>query len=104
MAILGAFWALRWAWLFDLGNVWPKNVQETPGFARTREIAPKQSLIVSIAHAANKVWGGGKPGRSVRLSIEKEKAIRQLNRQGDSISEIARVVGLSRPTIYKALG
>lgn len=58
----------------------------------------------AAARAAGKIWGGGKAGRRVRLSVEKEKAIRQLNRQGKGISEIARVVGLSRPTIYKALG
>ena len=56
------------------------------------------------ARAAGKVWGGGKPGRRVRLSIEKERAIKQLNNQGKGISEISRVVGLSRPTIYKVLG
>ena len=58
----------------------------------------------AAARAAGKVWGGGKPGRRVRLSEEKEQVIKQLSRQGKGISEIARVVGLSRPTIYKALG
>jgi DNA invertase Pin-like site-specific DNA recombinase len=38
------------------------------------------------------------------LSEEKEKAIRQLKREGKPVAEIARVVGLSRPTIYKAIG
>ena len=57
----------------------------------------------AAARAAGKVWGGGKPGRRIRLSIEKEKAIRQLHADGKAIAEIARVVGLSRPTIYKAL-
>lgn len=56
------------------------------------------------ARAAGKVWGGGKAGRRVRLSIEKERAIKQLSKEGKGISEISRVVGLSRPTIYKALG
>jgi len=58
----------------------------------------------AAARAAGKVWGGGKPGRRVRLSEEKEQVIKQLSRQGKGIAEIARVVGLSRPTIYKALG
>jgi DNA invertase Pin-like site-specific DNA recombinase len=58
----------------------------------------------AAARAAGKVWGGGKAGRRVRLSEEKESAIRQLHREGKAIAEIARVVGLSRPTIYKALG
>jgi DNA invertase Pin-like site-specific DNA recombinase len=58
----------------------------------------------AAARAAGKVWGGGKPGRRVRLSEEKEQVIKQLSRLGKGISEIARVVGLSRPTIYKAIG
>jgi DNA invertase Pin-like site-specific DNA recombinase len=58
----------------------------------------------AVARAKGKVWGGGKPGRRVRLSEEKEKAIRQLKREGKPVAEIARVVGLSRPTIYKAIG
>ena len=58
----------------------------------------------AAARAKGKVWGGGKPGRRIRLSVEKEKAIRQLHREGKPIAEIARVIGLSRPTVYKALG
>jgi len=57
----------------------------------------------AAARAAGKVWGGGKPGRRVTLTEEKEKAIRQLRKQGKPIAEIARVVGLSRPTVYKAI-
>jgi DNA invertase Pin-like site-specific DNA recombinase len=58
----------------------------------------------AAARAAGQVWGGGKVGRRVRLSAEKERAIKQLSREGKGISEISRVVGLSRPTIYKVLG
>jgi DNA invertase Pin-like site-specific DNA recombinase len=57
----------------------------------------------AAARAAGKVWGGGKAGRRVRLSAEKEEAIRRLAKDGKPIAEIARVVGLSRPTVYKAL-
>ena len=57
----------------------------------------------AAARAAGKVWGGGKAGRRVTLTVEKEKAIKQLSREGKGISEIARVVELSRPTVYKAL-
>lgn len=57
----------------------------------------------AAARAAGKRWEGGKAGRRVRLSFEKEQAIKQLYRDGKRISEIARVVELSRPTIYKAL-
>jgi DNA invertase Pin-like site-specific DNA recombinase len=58
----------------------------------------------AAARAAGKVWGGGKAGRRVRLSAEKEGAIRQLHAEGKPIAEIARIVELSRPTIYKAIG
>ena len=58
----------------------------------------------AVARAAGKVLGGGKPGRRIRLSTEKEEAIRQLRREGKPIAEIARVVGLSRPTIYGVVG
>jgi len=57
----------------------------------------------AAARANGKTWGGGKPGRRVRLTEEKEKAIKQLSREGKPVAEIARVVGLSRPTVYKAL-
>jgi DNA invertase Pin-like site-specific DNA recombinase len=58
----------------------------------------------AAARAAGKVWGGGKAGRRVRLTEEKEEAIRQLHAEGKGISEISRVVSLSRPTIYGVLG
>jgi DNA invertase Pin-like site-specific DNA recombinase len=58
----------------------------------------------AAARAAGKVWGGGKPGRRVTLTEEKERTVRLLHEQGKGISEIARVVGLSRPTIYRVLG
>jgi DNA invertase Pin-like site-specific DNA recombinase len=58
----------------------------------------------AAARAAGKVLGGGKAGRRVRLSEEKERTIKQLHSQGRKVAEIARVVGLSRPTVYKAIG
>ena len=58
----------------------------------------------AAARAAGKTWGGGKPGRRVRVTVEKENAVHQLREQGKSISEISRIIGLSRPTIYKILG
>ena len=59
---------------------------------------------LAAARAAGKVLGGGKAGRRVRLSAEKEKAIKQLRWEGKPVAEIARIVGLSRPTVYKAIG
>ena len=56
------------------------------------------------ARAEGKRWGGGKAGRRVRVTEEKEAAIRQMTAQGKGVAEISRVVGLSRPTIYVVLG
>jgi DNA-binding CsgD family transcriptional regulator len=38
------------------------------------------------------------------IGPEKERTIKVLSNQGKPTAEIARTVGLSRPTIYKALG
>lgn len=59
---------------------------------------------LAAARAAGVVFPGGKAGRRVRLTAEKERAVKQLHKQGKPIAEIARVVGLSRPTVYAALG
>jgi hypothetical protein len=37
------------------------------------------------------------------LSVEKEALIRQLHAEGKAIAAIARLVGLSRKSVYKAL-
>jgi DNA invertase Pin-like site-specific DNA recombinase len=57
----------------------------------------------AAAKAAGKSIGGRKTGTRVRLTLEKEKAVKQLHRGGTSISEIARTLQLSRPTVYKAI-
>ncbi|MFN7769723.1 MAG: helix-turn-helix domain-containing protein, partial [Planctomycetaceae bacterium] len=39
-----------------------------------------------------------------KVTEEKETVIRQLHDKGDSIAAIARTVGLTRKSIYRALG
>lgn len=48
-------------------------------------------------------WGGSEKGRRVRVTPEREQAIRRLRAEGKGISHIARETGLSRPTVYKVL-
>ena len=62
------------------------------------------SSWVEARRAAGKPLGGRKPGTRARLTKEKERAIRQMHRSAESVSAIARAVGLSRPTIYKVIG
>lgn len=57
----------------------------------------------AAARAAGKSIGGRKAGTRVRLTVEKERALRQLHATGTPISEIARTLQLSRQTIYTAL-
>ena len=63
----------------------------------------RQLAGIAKAKADGKTWGGRKTGTRVKLTTEKEVAIRRLHEQRYSIASIARTVGLTRKTIYKAL-
>jgi len=63
----------------------------------------RQLAGIAKAKAEGKSWGGRKAGTRVRLTEEKEAVIRQLHDQGKTVASIARLVALTRRTIYKAL-
>lgn len=63
----------------------------------------RQLAGIAKAQADGKSWGGRKTGTRVKLTEEKEVAIRQLHQQGQSVAAIARTVGLTRKTVYRAL-
>lgn len=58
---------------------------------------------LAVARAAGKKWGGSKPGVRKKVTDTQLQAIRQLKALGKPITEIAKAVGLSRPTIYSVL-
>lgn len=58
----------------------------------------------AAAREKGKTWGGRKPGTRIRLTKEKERTIRRMKRDGESVAAIARTVELSRPTVYEVLG
>jgi transposase-like protein len=60
-------------------------------------------LFVRSQRPDGKTWGGRRPGTRVRLTEEKEAAIRQLHGEGKAVASIARTVGLDRKTVYRAL-
>ena len=64
----------------------------------------RQLAGIAKAKAEGKSWGGRKAGTRVKVTEEKEIVIRQLHDKGYSIASIARTVGLTRKTIYRALG
>ena len=63
----------------------------------------RQLAGIAKAKAEGKQWGGRKRGTRIRLTEEKEQLIRQLHAEGTPKAAIARMVGLSRKTVIKAL-
>jgi len=58
---------------------------------------------IAAARADGKAWGGRKAGTRIAVTVEKEQAIHRMKAVGVPIAEIARVLGLTRRTIYKTL-
>lgn len=57
----------------------------------------------AVARANGKKWGGSKPGVRKKVTPTQIKMIRSMKAEGESITAIAKAVGLSRPTIYDVL-
>jgi DNA invertase Pin-like site-specific DNA recombinase len=64
----------------------------------------RQRAGIEAAKAAGKKWGGRKKGDRYKLTPEKEEAAKRMYAEDKSVAEIARVLGLTRQTIYRALG
>jgi DNA invertase Pin-like site-specific DNA recombinase len=57
-------------------------------------------------HAARKngvTWGGSKPGWRWKVTDDQATAVVDMKKAGKPITQIARVTGLSRPTVYRIL-
>lgn len=57
----------------------------------------------AVARANGTTWGGRKPGTRIVMSEAKEKVVRRMKADGESVTAIAEAVGVSRPTVYAAL-
>ena len=57
----------------------------------------------AVALANGKHWGGSKAGVRKQVSDTKVRAIRKMKADGERIADIARALGVSRPTIYAVL-
>jgi DNA invertase Pin-like site-specific DNA recombinase len=64
----------------------------------------RQLAGIAKAKAEGKTWGGRRPGTRIKLTVEKEMLIQQLHAEGKPVAAIARMVGLTRKTVYKAIG
>jgi DNA invertase Pin-like site-specific DNA recombinase len=56
-----------------------------------------------VARKRGKKWGGSKKGWRWKVTIDQEHAVRELYLNGRSVSAIARITALSRPTVYAIL-
>lgn len=57
----------------------------------------------AAARRKGKTWGGSKKGRRWRVTKDQLQAIHEMRLAGKKVTQIARVTGLSRPTIYSVL-
>ena len=57
----------------------------------------------AVAKANGKRWGGSKPGWRYKVSDDQVAAILEMVANGEKITKVARITGLSRQTVYRIL-
>jgi len=57
----------------------------------------------AAAKAKGKRWGGSKKGRYLKVTPDQERAIHEMVGRGEKVAKVARITGLSRPTIYRVI-
>lgn len=75
------------------------SVAEYETEVRAERVAAGQA----VARRKGKTWGGSKKGWRWKVTKDQVTAIKEMKAAGKKISHIARVTGLSRPTIYRVL-
>ena len=75
------------------------------GFAEyEREVLSERIRAgIAKARASGKRWGGRKPGVRPKLTKSRLRSIKTLIDAGTAKTEIARLLGLSRSTVYEAM-
>jgi DNA invertase Pin-like site-specific DNA recombinase len=75
------------------------SVAEYETEVRAERVAAGQA----VARRKGKRWGGSKKGWRWKVSDDQVTAIAEMKAAGKKVAHIARVTGLSRPTIYRVL-
>jgi DNA invertase Pin-like site-specific DNA recombinase len=75
------------------------SVAEYETEIRAERVAAGQA----VARRKGKTWGGSDKGWRWRVTDDQVNAIHEMRSGGKPIAQIARVTGLSRPTIYRVL-
>ena len=73
------------------------SVAEYETEIRAERVAAGQA----VARKKGKRWGGSEKGWRWKVTDDQVNAIHEMRAQGKAITKIARVTGLSRPTIYR---
>ena len=76
------------------------SVAEYETEVRAERVAAGQA----VARRQGKRWGGSKKGWRWKVTKEQVTAIQEMKTAGKKVTAIAKVTGLSRPTIYLILG
>lgn len=58
----------------------------------------------NVARKNGKTWGGSEEGWRWKVSDDQLTAIKEMRASGKPVAQIARITGLSRPTVYRVLG
>jgi DNA invertase Pin-like site-specific DNA recombinase len=75
------------------------SVAEYETEVRAERVAAGQA----VARRKGKTWGGSKPGWRWKVTDEQVVAVQEMKAAGRKVARIARVTGLSRPTVYRVL-
>jgi DNA invertase Pin-like site-specific DNA recombinase len=76
------------------------SVAEYETEVRSERVAAGQA----VARRKGKKWGGSKRGWRWKVSDDHLLAIQEMKAAGKPVAQISRIVGLSRPTVYRVLG
>ncbi len=79
------------------------NVMASVAAYETEVRGERQAAGIAAARAQGKRWGGRKAGDRYKVTDELAAAIRREAAAGTPKAAIARVVGVSRPTVYSVL-
>jgi DNA invertase Pin-like site-specific DNA recombinase len=75
------------------------SVAEYEGEIRSERVAAGQA----VARRKGKTWGGSTKGWRWKVTDDQLLAIREMHSAKKPVAQISRIVGLSRPTIYRVL-
>ena len=81
-----------------------RNILASVAQFETEVRKERQMAGIAAAKESGKKWGGRKVGTRITLTKEKELLCQKLKSEGETVAAISRNLGVSRKTVYQALG